>query len=131
MKILICGSRGWHDAEPIETVLAGYDVISEGMNQRLTVIQGGARGADALAKSLATQSGFDVVTVPADWDKHGKAAGPIRNQQMLDEQEPDVVWAFRSSGKSNGTDDMIKRSVMRNIPTYVVTQAGEQNGPDV
>lgn len=43
----------------------------------------------------------------ADWDKHGKAAGPIRNQQMLDEGKPDLVLAF-AGGK--GTDDMCRRA---------------------
>lgn len=125
MKVLICGSRGWHDPEPIETIIAGYDIIAEGANQKLTVIQGGARGADAIAKSLAKSWGAEIITEEANWNKYGKGAGPIRNKKMLEDHNPDVVWAFRTTGKSNGTDDMVKQAKARGIPTFVVVADGE------
>lgn len=125
MKVLICGSRGWHDPIPIDTVLAGLDVLAEGRGEKLTVIHGDARGADQLAGRLAKQWNAEVVTCPADWDKHGRAAGPIRNAEMLKEHDPDLVYAFRSSGKSNGTDDMVSKARAAGKPTYVITSAEE------
>ena len=47
------------------------------------IIHGAARGADSLFARLASEAGFQTVAYPADWNKHGKAAGPIRNQEML------------------------------------------------
>lgn len=88
-----------------------------------TLIHGAARGADEIAGQIAEDYG-DVTTVafPADWDKHGKAAGPIRNQQMLDAGEPTVVVAFvdKQLALSRGTNDMVARAVKAGIPTYVV-----------
>ena len=125
MKVLICGSRGWSDPLPIDLILAGLDVRSEGKTERLTVIHGGARGADQLAGRLARGWNADVIEEPADWEQHGKAAGPIRNSLMLEKYDPDVVIAFRSTGKSNGTDDMIRKAKLAGKPTYVITNAEE------
>lgn len=120
MRVLICGSRNWHEAGPINAVIAGCDVLAEGADESLVIIHGDAPGADRLAKRLGKQWGAQVIDEPAEWDKHGKAAGPIRNQKMLDDHHPDVIWAFRSSGKSNGTDDMVAKGRAAGIPTYVV-----------
>lgn len=123
MRVLITGSRGWHDAAPMNAILAGLDVLSEGASQDLVVIHGNARsGADLLADTLGRQWGATVVREPADWGQYGKAAGPIRNQKMIDEHKPDVCYAFRSSGKSNGTDDCVARARKAGIPTYVITE---------
>lgn len=122
MKLLICGSRGWKDPYPIETIIAGYDIIAEGRGDTLTVIHGAARGADTMADHIARRWGVGRIKEPADWDRYGKAAGPIRNQKMIDDHKPDVVYAFRSAGKSNGTDDMVSKARAAGIPTYVVTE---------
>lgn len=120
MRILICGSRGWKDEQPIEAVLLGYKALAE----TFTLIHGHAKdGADAIADRMAFKHDIHTVRVPANWDRFGKAAGPIRNQKMLDEQKPQVVIAFRARGKSNGTDDMISRAKKAGVPTYVFTEA--------
>lgn len=82
-----------------------------------TVVVHGAHkeGADALIDSLARARGFDVKPYPASWLLFGKRAGPFRNQQMLDNEHPDVVIAFRAPGISNGTDDMISKAEQRKI----------------
>lgn len=121
MRVLICGSRNWSDPGPINALLAGLDILAEGQNESLVVIHGDANGADTLAGNLAKRWGAKVIPEPADWDKHGKAAGPIRNQKMLDDHSPDVVYAFRCEGKSNGTDDMCNRARKAGIPTYVIS----------
>lgn len=71
------------------------------------IISGMARGADSLAAEWATKFGFPLQKFPADWKKYGKAAGSIRNQQMLDEGKPDLVIAFPGG---TGTRDMIKKA---------------------
>ena len=92
----------------------------------LTVIHGGARGADELGRKWAEQDDSDtpvsIEAFPADWDRYGKRAGYIRNQQMLDEGKPDIVLAFRSEGESKGTDMMIDLARKAGVPVYVVTK---------
>jgi hypothetical protein len=64
------------------------------------------RGADTLAGIIAEQIGLQVEVYPADWNRHGQAAGPIRNQQMLDQGRPDIVLAFHANiSQSKGTKD--------------------------
>lgn len=86
MRVLVCGSRNFKDKEKMEDVLKQWDIH--------TIIEGEARGADTLAREYAERHGIPVDKYPALWDKHGKAAGPIRNAQMLREGRPDVVIAF-------------------------------------
>lgn len=127
MRVLICGSRGWKDVQPIEAVILGYGAL----NGSLTLIHGHCPdGADAIADRVALKHGLEPVRVPANWKRFGKGAGPIRNQKMLDEQKPEVVIAFRAHGKSTGTDDMIKRALKAGVPTFVLTEGGEPDGQE-
>lgn len=64
---------------------------------------------------------ISFVPFPAHWDIHGRAAGPIRNQQMLDEGLPDMVIAFHDDiASSKGTKDMISRAEKNSVPYQVV-----------
>lgn len=97
-KLIICGDRNWSNEESIRSVLNAYNDY--------TVITGGCTGADTIAHSIAKQLGMKTIVVPADWSKHGRAAGPIRNQAMAD-LKPDIVFGFHSDiSKSKGTKNM-------------------------
>lgn len=72
------------------------------------VIHGGCEGADMCAAQWATKRGIPAQEFAADWNKYGKAAGPIRNQRMLDEGKPDVVLVFPGG---SGTADMTRRAL--------------------
>jgi hypothetical protein len=99
-------------------VIASYKFVNP--DEELVIVHGAARGADSIADQMARELGVRTIPIPAQWKVHGKAAGPIRNQQMLDEH-PDIAitYAFRLEGRSNGTDDMISRSKDAGIPTYI------------
>lgn len=85
------------------------------------IVSGGADGADTLASLAASKLMIPVVVLMADWKKDGKAAGPIRNQKMLD-QKPDLVLAFfPSAGCTKGTLDMIRRAQAAKVPVKMVT----------
>lgn len=104
MRILVCGDRNWIDVQAIQRVLSAYP-------SGTIVIEGGAKGADRIANNIANELGFKVITFPANWKKFGRAAGPIRNQQMLDEGKPDRVIAFHHDlKKSRGTANMVKQA---------------------
>lgn len=138
MRVLACGSRNWTDGNLINAVLTGlYEEYTVGhlvaYIAEFVLIEGGARGADTHAAWWADNSPmhshnerpddprFEHLTFPADWDQHGKRAGYIRNQQMLDEGKPDLVVAFRSPGESRGTDMMIDIARRAGVKTYVIT----------
>ena len=114
-RILVCGSRTWSDMEALRTVLDPRP------DDGVVLIHGGARGADRLAGEYAAGRGWPVEVYPADWNRHGKAAGPIRNKQMLDEGHPTEVIAFTDKPlyESRGTADMVRRATRAGIPVFV------------
>ena len=73
-----------------------------------------------IAQSEAARLGLRTEPYPANWRQHGKAAGPMRNTRMLEDGKPELVFAFRMPGKSNGTDDLVRKARSRGIPTFVV-----------
>lgn len=115
MRILVCGSRKFDNYILLSKTLT--KIIWD--TQDVTVIEGGAIGADFLARVWAKEWGFEYEEYPADWKTYGKAAGPIRNKQMLIEGKPDLVIAFLAKG-SIGTKDMIKQSKEAKVEVKVI-----------
>lgn len=72
-----------------------------------TIIHGAAPGADSVAARWAERHGVPTLPFPADWKRHGKAAGPKRNARMIAEGRPDIVIAFAGG---RGTRDCVDRS---------------------
>ena len=76
MRVLICGDRKWTDKETIEAYIKTLEPGS-------VVIQGKCRGADWIARTFALKHRYKVEDYPAKWELYGRAAGPMRNTQML------------------------------------------------
>jgi hypothetical protein len=120
MRVLICGDRNWRNFHLIAFTLSG---VCKAHNVEC-VIDGAARGADTMGFHAATLMKLPTLRFPADWKKHGKAAGPIRNRQMLTEGKPDLVLAFHNSIESSkGTADMVRIARKADIETRVVTES--------
>jgi len=101
MKVLVCGDRNWIDVNKISNRLA---LLPEGS----IIVEGEAKGADIIARNSAVALGFEVKRYPADWSKYGRAAGPIRNREQFDKEQPELVIAFHSDiENSKGTLDMV------------------------
>jgi hypothetical protein len=81
------------------------------------IIQGGATGADWLAKYWAGSEGIKMVEYKAEWEKYGKSAGARRNQVMLDVSDPELVVAFPGGP---GTADMVRRAEQAGIKVLEV-----------
>lgn len=119
MKVLICGGRDMdrHDAwNWLEKNLKDELAHASGNSSYLkidTIIHGGCRGADEGAGDWAKSEQVPVIVCPADWKKHGKAAGPIRNREMLVVHRPDYVVAL-PGGK--GTAGMIALAEGHGVP---------------
>jgi hypothetical protein len=111
MRVLVCGGRDFDDQIAVWTALD--ELRQRAPHDALTIIQGGASGADKMARDWCAARKVPCINVPADWKKHGRAAGPIRNQKMLDEHVPDLVLAFPGG---RGTADMVFRAQNACIP---------------
>lgn len=103
MRLLVCGGRDFSDQTLAESLL---DEIHR--NTPVTeLIHGAARGADTLAALWARSRGVPERPFPADWAAHGRAAGCLRNEQMLLEGRPELVLALPGG---RGTADMVSRA---------------------
>jgi hypothetical protein len=112
MKVLVSGARNWPD----ELAHLVFDKLCK-LPRNTIIISGAAKGVDTLAEEFADDVGLEKDIFPANWDKHGKAAGPIRNQQML-EHGPDLVLCFfKNFEKSKGTKDMYQRAKKAGVKT--------------
>lgn len=104
MRVLVCGGRDFNDRDFIWNTLCQVDAR---LGRISCIIHGAATGADS--EGMIWAQGSDRLHAPfvADWRTHGKAAGPMRNQRMLDEGKPDLVVAFPGG---RGTADMVRRA---------------------
>lgn len=111
MKVIIAGSRNYRGgAEGVHVAVkeSGFDVI--------TVISGVARGADLAGENWARAKGVQVERFPADWKKHGRSAGIIRNCQMAEAANALIaLW----DGSSRGTLHMISKMKLDGKPVFV------------
>lgn len=121
MKVLICGGRKFGT----QSILNRHfwqqrfkirDYINT-LPQDTIIIHGCANGADSFAGVFAAIRGLDVEEYPAQWNAYGKAAGSIRNRQMLEQGKPDlVVWFHNNITHSKGTKHMITIAQEVGIP---------------
>jgi hypothetical protein len=110
MRVLVCGGRTFDDQEMLDAALHQINIETP----ISLIIQGMARGADLLAKQWAERNGVACIGYRADWKRYGnRTAGPIRNQEMLDDGKPELVVAF-PGGK--GTLDMVRRADKAGVP---------------
>lgn len=132
MRVLICGGRNFKDASAIAAPLD--ELLKE--HRWLTIIEGGALGADRFAQQWAIKNKTDLYTFHARWGaitrdgavvkrhatgdgkEYDAAAGGARNQRMIDAGRPDLVLAF-AGGK--GTADMVRRARAAGITVREIT----------
>lgn len=121
MRILVTGSRNWTDHRAVTLELESYRLLSDGPGEGLVIVHGACpTGADAIAGLWARETiGVTEEPHPADWLLHGKAAGPKRNQEMVD-LGADLCLAFPMAD-SRGTQDCMRRALAAHIPlrTYI------------
>lgn len=114
MRVLVCGGRTYSDRARV------YGVLNK-INEETPIdmiIHGGAPGADSLAGDWAAFKMIDCLRVPAMWHVHGNAAGPRRNQRMLDIYGPQLVVAFPGGA---GTADMVRRATKAEVKVMEVS----------
>lgn len=117
-KLLVCGSRTWDNYAVMRFRLSN-------LSKKMTLIHGDAKGADRMAADIWTRIFKSrSIPYPADWDKNGKRAGPIRNAYMLsDNRTIELVIAFSNDlSISKGTQDMVKKALKAKIPVEVIRE---------
>lgn len=108
-RVVVCGGRKYSNQ-----VFLNHTLDTVHASRKITlIIEGGADGADALARTWAIMRGIQYKTFKANWDNLKNAAGGIRNQQMIDEGKPDYGVAFKGF---IGTPDMVAKLKKAGIP---------------
>jgi YspA, cpYpsA-related SLOG family len=107
MRLIVCGGRDFKDkakmSRHLDNMLVRFRIDC--------IIEGEASGADSMARDWAEYNDIPVMKFPANWSKYGKAAGPIRNKEMINEGDPDYGLAFydRPKEESRGTKNMVEQ----------------------
>jgi hypothetical protein len=122
MVVLVCGSRTFNNVDlVVERFLDLPPVV--------TVVHGGAKGADTICGRVAEELSMEVKSYPIlhiGWLKYGKRAGEYRNIQMYHDSNPDLVIAFRSHLDSKGTNHMIKYAKSLGTKVEIIDDFGKK-----
>ena len=119
MRVLVTGSRNITDEDFVRRSLVKHIWMHIDSYNEVTLVHGDCKGLDRIAASIAQNKfGWLVESYPAKWDKYGSGAGPLRNQQMVN-QGADICIAFPLPG-SRGTMDCIERVIDAKIRLIIV-----------
>ena len=114
VRAIVCGGRKYNNVDFVHRTLDGFPLTE--------IAEGGATGADFIAKEWAKLRNIPCRSFPADWRKYGLGAGHKRNQRMLEEFNPDILVAFAGNV---GTADMVRRARKASIPIIQEIQPKE------
>ena len=113
-RVIIAGGRDFKDYDLLKTKL---NKILSNISTPIVIVSGKARGADSLGEKYENEMGYEVAEFPANWDKYGKRAGYIRNEEMAKYAEACVCFW---DGKSKGTKHMIDLADKHNLKLRVI-----------
>jgi len=115
VKTIIAGSRSITDYELL------LKAIKESEFEISEVVCGLCEGVDSLGEQWAKNNKIDRAYYPADWEKHGRAAGMIRNIEMAKYADALIaVW----DGSSPGTENMVKLAIKMKLQYHVYNMKG-------
>ena len=121
IRVIVAGTREFNDYDLVKKELDKLRIFPE-FYHGFTVFSGCAKGADQLGERYAYENHLQVVKFPADWEKYGKKAGPIRNEEMAKHADACIVfWNGKSKGTKNMIDNAKKyklRLIVVGVPPY-------------
>lgn len=123
MNIGIIGGRDFNNYDILVSTFANLVEENKWDCKGLTIVSGGAKGADSLAERLAKDIGAKTLIFNADWDKYGKSAGYRRNGDIV--ENSDIIIAFWN-GISKGTRHTIDISLANKKPIFVYDYYGKR-----
>jgi hypothetical protein len=112
-KVIIAGGRDFYDYNFLKEKV---DNILSSIKDEIEIVSGAAKGADALGERYAKERGYKLKLFPAQWSI-GKAAGPLRNEEMA--KYADACICFWD-GSSRGTSNMIDNAKKHNLKLRVI-----------
>lgn len=115
-RVIIAGGREFQDYALVKQK-CDYYLQNKLQTDTVIIVSGHATGADSLGERYASEKGLSVELHPADWAKHGRAAGPIRNEEMA--LVADALIAFWD-GQSRGTKNMIDTANAKGLKVAIV-----------
>ncbi len=115
LRIIIAGGRKFSDKALVESCL--IEACQDLEPEDVTIVSGGAKGADAIGEALAKEFFTNLAVYPANWDRYGRSAGYRRNYLMA--ENADVLLAFWD-GESKGTKNMIEMAYKANLLVTVI-----------
>lgn len=115
-RVIIAGTRDFSNYELLKEKCDNI-LSTKRQDSNIVILSGTAKGADRLGERYARERGFLLRRFPADWDKDGNKAGPIRNAKMAD--NADALIAFWN-GTSRGTAHMIMTAKEKGLATRVI-----------
>lgn len=115
IRLIIAGGRDFDNYHLLKHAVGG--IMQRVGFKNTEIVSGTAKGADSLGEQFAKEFGILVKRFPADWDKHGKRAGYIRNEQMAQYATHCICFW---DGKSKGTESMIELAKRNGLHTRVV-----------
>lgn len=119
MRILICGGRNFNDKQLfIRAMKELEEKHGHFSTENTVIIHGAARGADTLGMEYGYSRRFLVKPFHANWERYGKSAGVLRNVEMLEKGEPNLVVAFPSG---RDTAHMVRIAKAANVPVEEIT----------
>jgi hypothetical protein len=128
MKIIIAGSRNFNNYKLLKNTCSKIINELKYNNSKCEIISGNAFGADRLGELFAKENSYNLKIFPANWEKYGKSAGYVRNQQMIeyvkDNPEKGYLIVFWDE-KSRGTKNTIDLARKYNIRTYIINFNGD------
>ena len=122
IRIIIAGSRKFNDYSKMLNKLDELGIHLLATMDDIEIVSGHAPGADTLGEKFAKANNYPLKIFSAEWDKYGKAAGPIRNEQMAKyaaEADRGMLIAF-PIGESMGTRNMIKLAKQYGLEVNVI-----------
>ena len=118
--VVIAGCRTYYNYEEAKDYIVSS--LSEyKATDQITILSGGCKGADSLGERFARENGFPIKRFLPDWEKYGKAAGPLRNKQMVDVCHKVICFW---DGKSKGTKSLIQyaRKSAKDVAVKIICQ---------
>ena len=115
-RVIIAGGREFQDYALVKQK-CDYYLQNKLQTDTIVIVSGHATGADSLGERYASEKGLSVELHPADWQRHGRAAGPIRNEEMA--SVADALIAFWD-GQSRGTKNMIDTANAKGLKVAIV-----------
>lgn len=116
--LAIVGSRNFNDYDAFCDKLNMFVASIGGIQKINKIVSGGAGGADKMAERFARENKIELQVFAADWNRYGRAAGPMRNSQIVEAATHMVAFPSKDG---RGTQDSLRKA-RKKMPTANIVE---------